>query len=368
MIMTENKTDNNAAGKSENYTFNLEKKDKFEIKVSIKVTPKYFSEQKKVVFNKLKMGVQIKGFRPGMAPQNLIEAKLGPTLFEETINKILPVIAIEILQKEKLNPLNQLHYHLEKVSEAEGLHYHIEFEVMPEVELPDFEKIKVEKETPKITAKEVTAVIEDMFSRGQKDKKGKADEVKGKTDKAKEEAKPVAKPDDKWAAGLEIPSVKTIKDLEKEVEKQLLKQKQAVSEEKYRVEILDKAVTLTGVEVPPTLVARELENREKSYRQRIEAVGLKFEEFLKSRKTSVEELKKEWTEDAEKRIAREILLIEIAKAENLSVKKEEIDKELASIQDPEIKKQYENDKGKNYIATVLIQQKSIAWILKQVEK
>ena len=190
----------------------------------------------------------------------------------------------------------------------------------------------------------------------------KAEKVEKKPAKADKKS-----PDDKWAAGIGLTGVKTIKDLQKEVEKQLAKQKESLAEEKYRAEILDKSVIASKIQAPSALVERELENREKSYRQRIEGVGLKFDEFLKSRKTTVDDLKKEWQDDAEKRIAREILLIEVAKSQDMRVTQDDIKKELENIKDPEIKKQYESDKGKSYIATVLIQQKAIEWITKQIQ-
>lgn len=368
--MAEEKTINNTSDliedngnkgvKTGNYTYKIEHPKKFSVKISIKVESKYFTEKKEEVYNKLKKGVSIKGFRPGMAPKNLIEAHLGPKLFEETVNNILPQVAFEILQQERINPISQLHYHLEKVSEADGLQYHVEFESLPEIKLPDFSKIKVAKEGSKVTDKEIDAVIEDMLNR---------DEQKGSEKKAEKvvEAKPEKKlANDKWAAELGIDNVKTVKELKEEIRRQIEKQKKMTSEEKYKADLLDAAVEKAGIEVPESFIERELQSREVDYKKRIESIGLKFDEFLKTRKTTLEDLKKEWKNDAERRISREILLVEVAKKQEIKIAKEDIEKELSQITDPQIKSQYDNEKGRNYIATVLIQQKAISWIVNQI--
>ena len=357
--------DKASKAKKENYTYEVAKQDDSKVRLNVKVKADFFKEEKEAAYKRLKDAVEIKGFRPGKGPRNLIEAKLGAKLFEETINQIFPKVTIEILKKEKLNPLTQLQYHLEKVSDADGLEYHVEFESMPEIKLPDFSKFKVTKEKVEVTKEEVTKVIEDMFARSQKAPAAK-DEKGKKTEKKTE--KKTAKPDDKWASTLGIPNVKVMDDLELEVEKQVKNQKETQAEEKYKAELIDQAVEKAGIKPPASLVARELESREKNYKQRIENIGLKFEDFLKNKKISMDELKKDWENDAKKRICREILLIEVAKKNDFRVTKEEIEKEIGVIQDPATKAQYDNERGRNYIATVLIQQKAINWITGQTNK
>lgn len=341
---------------AKSYEHKVEKLDDSKIKISVEVSPKKFKEEKDEVYNKLKDGVEVKGFRPGQAPRNLIKAKLGGKLFEETINHILPNLALEIVKAEKLNPVSQLQYNLEKVSDIEGLIFNIEFEALEEIELPNLKKIKVKKDEIKIETKEVNLVINDMYDRAQA--------AKNKATKTKS-AK--SKPDDKWAEKLGIPNVKTIANLKKEVEKQLKVQKEHNVEEKYRADILDEISKLAKIKVPKGLIERELINREDSYRKRIEDIGLEFDEFLKSKNTTLNTLKKDWEEDAKKRIAREILLVEVAKKNDLKVDKKDIEKELEVITDPQAKSQYDNERGRNYIATVLIQQKAITWIIDQIK-
>ncbi len=343
----------------EGYTYEIEDKSNSQYEVKVKVTSELFKKEKEKTFSKLKGNVEIKGFRPGMAPKNLIEAKLGPSLYEETLNALFPKIAVEVLQKENLNPVNQVEYHLEKVGEDEGLHFHFHFEALGEVKLPDFKKLSVKKEKTDVTEKEVEEVIQDMMQREA--------EEKPKDNKKENKAKAKAEATDEWVKSLKIDKVTNVKELRDEVRKQIEAQKKGMEEERYITAILDKAIEAAKINVPNSLVEKDMEAREKNYKSRIETLGLEFDTFLKTRNVDFEKLKKEWREDTVKRIAREILLVEIAKKNEFKITDEDIDKEVSILNDPELKKQYSTQAGRNYIATVLIQQKAINWIREQLK-
>ncbi|MBN1331348.1 hypothetical protein JW978_00480 [Candidatus Dojkabacteria bacterium] len=337
---------------SDNYTYEIENLTDTKYKISVKIKKEFFAEQKEKAYNKLSKTVEVKGFRPGKAPKNVVEAKLGASIYEEAINALFPSVALEIVRKEKLNPVGQLEYHLEKVSEDDGLQYHFEFEGIGEVKLPDFSKLKVRKEKAEVTAKEVDAVLEDMLKQGK--------------EKAKQEDKK-NKPSDEWAKNLKIDGVEDVKGLKKVIEEQLKHQKEHMAEDKYAAELIDEAVKKAGIKIPEILVEKEMKAREEGYKKRIEELGLEYETFLKTKKVNLEDLKKDWKEEAEKRIGREILLIEVAKKNEIKVNKEDVDAELAVIQDPKLKAQYDTEQGRNFIASVIIQQKAVKLIKDQVK-
>ncbi len=357
------------------YTYTIKTEENNQYSIDIKVSSDYFKEAKEKVYNRLKSSVSIKGFRPGQAPQGLIEAKLGPTLYETTINEVLPQIAVEALKDAKINPVSQLNYHLHKVSEDDGIEFHVDFEGIGEINLPNFGKLGVKKEVEKVTNKEVDMVIQDMFERGQtqrqpQDKKapdGKETKNKKESEKKTDGKESKTTPTDDWAKSIGIEGVKNLESLRKEVEKQLNVQKERMADESFVARLIDEAVKAAKITVPSSLSNRQLEAREDDYRNRIKQLGLKFEDFLKSKNTTLEELKKEWEEEIKKSIAREIMLIEIAKQNNIKVSQEEVGKELDAIQDENMKKQYNTESGKNYIATVMIQQRAVGWLRKQVE-
>lgn len=350
---------------AKDYTYEVEKLTDTKYKVVVKVSKERLAQEKENAYQGLAKTVEIKGFRPGKGPRNLIEAKLGARVYEETINKVFPKFAVEVIQKEELNPVGQLEYHLEKVSDEEGLHYHFEFEAIGKVSLPDFEKLSAKKEDTKITKKEVDAVIEDMLKQSDQEKKSKAE--KDSDSKKKKTESKTDKPEitEEWIKSLGIEGVKDEKGLRDLIKAQLTAQKEKMEEEKYVAALIDEAVEKAGIKVPETLVKKEVQNRESSYKKRIEELGLEYETFLKTKDANLEDLKADWKKEAQKRIGREILLVEVAKTNNIRVAKEEIDKEIEVIQDPNAKKQYQSEQGRNFIASVIIQQKAVQYIKDQ---
>jgi len=349
---------------SDNYTYEVEKLTDTKFKISVKVKKEFFAENREKAFNKLAKNVEVKGFRPGKAPKNVVEAKLGAQIYEETINTLFPQIAVEIVNGEKLNPVGQLEYHLEKVSDEDGLQYHFEFEGIAPIKLPEFSKLKVKKDKAEVSAKEVDAVIEDMLKR--EENNGKDDKKDDKKDEKKENEKKKEATDD-WAKGLKIDGVETVKALKDVVKEQLKHQKEHMADDKYNAELIDLAVEKASIKVPEVLVEKELKSREEGYKKRIEELGLEYETFLKTKDVKIEDLKKDWKEESIKRIGREILLVEVAKQNEMKVNKEEIEAELAVIQDPKLKAQYDTDQGRNFIASVIIQQKAVKHIKDQVK-
>ena len=63
----------------------------------------------------------------------------------------------------------------------------------------------------------------------------------------------------------------------------------------------------------------------------IAQMGLKFEDYLKQINKTVDDLKKEFTPDAEKKAKLAILLNEIAKTEKIVVNEEQLAKEVTAI-------------------------------------
>lgn len=362
------------------YKYDIKSKDDSKYTIEIKVEGEVFKVKKEEVYKKLKKNVEVKGFRPGEAPRTIIESKLGPKLYEQSVNELLPEIAMAVLKEEEINPVSQLQYNLKKVGEDEGVEFEIEFEGIGKINLPDFSKLKVKKEDTKVTKEEIDKVVSDMYDREKKSQESKKESDKTKSGdeksddkgeeeaKGKKEAKKSEEPTDEWASGLGIESVKSLEDLRKEVEKQLKLQKERQVEEKYIADMLNMAVEKADIEVPDSLVDKQVDQQEKSYKARIEQLGMKFDDFLKSKDVDMDELRDQWEDEIEASIAREILLVEVAKQQELKVEKDEVEKEISGIQDPQLKQQYDSQDGKNYIATVIIQQKAVNWIKDQVEK
>ena len=338
-----------------NYSL-IEKKMEGDLSVhTLKIDKDLFQKRKNKVFNKLAKEVKITGFRPGNAPKAMVEARLGADLFEKTLNELLPEITLEYFKVENVDFLGRIEYKVLKVSDAEGVEFSVSFIKYPEFKLPDFKKIKADKEKIELNDEEIEEELQNIFKYQES-----AVDKKDITPKKQEKIKVTDEKVESLGVGL-----KTVEELKDLVRKQLELRKENLARSKQLEQIVAKAVEKAKINAPQTLVDQEIHRKEHEYVHRIEDLGLKLEDFLKTQKTTIEDLRADWKNQAEKQIKSDLLLFEIAKTNEIKVTNDEINAELTAITDEALKKQYDTMEGRNYISSVILQQKSLAWIMKE---
>ncbi|MBL4601849.1 MAG: trigger factor [Emcibacteraceae bacterium] len=121
--------------------------------------------------------VKMQGFRPGKAPVSLLKKLHGKNLLgkilEETINKT----SAEVLKKKGDRPATQPKIEVVSFEDGEDLVYSMELEVVPDFDLPDLAKIKLERLVVKVDKKQIDDAVENIAS-GQKDYKKAAKTTK----------------------------------------------------------------------------------------------------------------------------------------------------------------------------------------------
>lgn len=108
--------------------------------------------------------VKLDGFRPGKAPKDLVQKKYGPQIRNEAVGKIIETTLPNALQQESLEPAGRPE--IEKVmnlnEDDKDLTYIVNFEVFPEINLPDFTDIQVEKSQVNITDEDVDRTLKGL--------------------------------------------------------------------------------------------------------------------------------------------------------------------------------------------------------------
>jgi len=133
-----------------NYKKLEEKKNK--VKFEAVVPEDLFEKRRSELFKQMSKSVKIPGFRPGMAPKAEIEKQIAYNVYIETINKVLPEVAIEVLKLEKLNPISTLNYDIPEVDKNEkGIKFTFAFLRQPDIDVSKLTKLKVEKKEEKVT-------------------------------------------------------------------------------------------------------------------------------------------------------------------------------------------------------------------------
>lgn len=99
-------------------------------------------------------------------------------------------------------------------------------------------------------------------------------------------------------------------------------------EEKWRQEILEKIISDCQVEIPEVLIESELDKMMVEFEQSITSTGMKLDDYFTSIKKTRNEIRKNWKENAEKRVKSALALREIAKLENIYPTSGEIEEEM----------------------------------------
>jgi trigger factor len=101
---------------------------------------------------------RVKGFRPGKVPPRVVRQKYGKQIRQEVLGEIMQKSYTDAVVQEKLTPAGGPRIETEG-EDDKNFTYVATFEVLPEVELKDLDKIKVEK--PEIEIRDED--IEDML-------------------------------------------------------------------------------------------------------------------------------------------------------------------------------------------------------------
>lgn len=157
------------------------------------------------------------------------------------------------------------------------------------------------------------------------DLKGKAVVFKVKLHEIKK--KVLAEINDELVKDLKIKDVNTVDQLKTYIKDNLLKNKKADAENRAIETMLNKLVEESKMDVPEVMIKREQEDMVNDYASRFMQQGITLDQFLKMTGQTLDQLKENFKDDALKRIKTTLCLKEIAKLENISPSKEDIEKQ-----------------------------------------
>jgi trigger factor len=110
--------------------------------------------------------MKIQGFREGKAPLSLVEKSADPArLQSEFLEQAMNRLYVAALDQEKLRPVDQPQVKISKFVPFDVLEIEAEVEVVGDIKLPDYKKIKLAKEKVSVEAKEVDEVIANLRTR-----------------------------------------------------------------------------------------------------------------------------------------------------------------------------------------------------------
>jgi trigger factor len=113
-------------------------------------------------YDEIKNTVNLKGFRPGKVPREILKRQFGQAIFSEVLDKVLKDSSTKALEDNKIKPAGQPKLDLKIYGEDKDLEYIISVTELPKVELKSVENIKFDQYSVKIDAIESDKRIKEI--------------------------------------------------------------------------------------------------------------------------------------------------------------------------------------------------------------
>ena len=113
-------------------------------------------------YEEIKGSVNLKGFRPGKVPKEILKRQFGKAVFNEVLDKVLKDTSVKALQENKIKPAGQPKLDLKTYGEDKDLEYILSVTELPKIEIKSIEKIKFNDYVVKIDPKEADKRINDI--------------------------------------------------------------------------------------------------------------------------------------------------------------------------------------------------------------
>ena len=142
-------------------------------------------------------------------------------------------------------------------------------------------------------------------------------------------AKELPEIDDEFAS--EVSEFDTLDEYKKEVADKIRSQKEAEAKRKKEDEVVNKAVENASMEIPQAMIDTQASNMVNEFAQRMQSQGLTMEQYMQFTGSTREQMEDQMKDQAKKRIQVRLTLEAVAKAENIQISDEELDKEVEKM-------------------------------------
>ena len=129
--------------------YEIERREATEATVRVTLAPETFRDSVEAVYRRYAREVRIPGFRKGHIPRNVLESRFGPDLFVEEAKEDLQREHLpEALLKLDLRPVSRPKLEIADSEPAEAFIFTASFSILPEVELPEIRGREVSVPAP----------------------------------------------------------------------------------------------------------------------------------------------------------------------------------------------------------------------------
>jgi trigger factor len=155
---------------------NIENTSALRRKLTIEVEPDEIKRELDRAYNELKRSVVLKGFRPGRAPRPLLERFFGDQVRGDVIQKLVKDYTDKALEEHSLTPVIPPEIVTEETDLKKALKFSAVFDLKPQIEVRDYQDLKVQTPHIEVTDEEVDAELQRM-----RERRGVLKKVEGRT-------------------------------------------------------------------------------------------------------------------------------------------------------------------------------------------
>ena len=113
-------------------------------------------------YEEIKSTVNLKGFRPGKVPREILKRQFGKAVFSEVLDKVLKDSSTKALEENKIKPAGQPKLDLKTYGEDKELEYVLSVTELPKVDTKPIFDIKFDQYIVKIDSKETEKRIKEI--------------------------------------------------------------------------------------------------------------------------------------------------------------------------------------------------------------
>ena len=134
------------------------------LKTNLKVfvEKKTIEEKMGVRLTELSKTVNLKGFRPGKVPADVLKRQFGKAVYGEVLDQILKETSTKAIEEKKIKVAGQPKLDLKSYGEGKDLNYTLEVDELPTITIQPLENIKFTEYQIKVTEDETKKRINDI--------------------------------------------------------------------------------------------------------------------------------------------------------------------------------------------------------------
>ena len=133
----------------------IDSKKGLKTNLKVFVDKKTITEKIDLRLNELSKTINIKGFRPGKVPVEVLKRQFGKAVYGEVLEKVLQETSTKALEEKKIKAAGQPKLDLKSYGEGNDLNYTLEVNELPKIQLKPLDSIKSIEYEIKVTDEEI---------------------------------------------------------------------------------------------------------------------------------------------------------------------------------------------------------------------